>query len=594
MLELEGSPSAAVTATYSGLSPTGFQTVAFAPGTGGHATLAIGNDAALPGTIAGFIGFGDTIDLTALSDASGDATASFDPQADRLTVTGDNGSVSLQLDSEDYAGVNWGTASDGSGGTVVMPQQAVVTTAAPSIAGIQPNQGLAAGASDHPFAGVVIADASTGATDTVAVVLSDPSGGALSNPGDGSYDAATGTYTDSGTPASVGSDLDGLVFTPAAPASGVMATTGLAVGVTGPGGHASDSVAVTVVTQGLGPAATPPADAAISVSPDGIGFAAPMPDAVNQAVIADPAPDGTYTLPEGYQAVFLGGTVAATLSDPSGGDALLVGNTGNDTIVSGAAGDTILDGSGPATYEFTATATHGLLLDTAGGSAAIMDAGSHDTILGGSGAAAASLSGAAGTFLSATGSDSVTASGTGDTLVGGAGLATYQFTSTAGDVLALGGSGGARVADAGSGDTVVGGSGAVAASLSGAGGLFLSEAGLDSVVASGLNDTLFGGSLRSTYQFTSTAGDVVVFGGSGGLAVTDAGRNDTLAGGSGASVVSLSGAGGLFFAQQGTASVVAGGQQETMVGGSNPSAFRVHRQRQRRRGVRRHRERHHR
>jgi len=32
---------------------------------------------------------------------------------------------------------------------------------------------------------------------------------------------------------------------------------------------------------------------------------------------------------------------------------------------------------------------------------------------------------------------------------------------------------------------VVGGSGTVAASLSGAGGLFLSEAGLDSVVASG-------------------------------------------------------------------------------------------------------------
>ena len=121
VVELQGSAGAAVAANYNALGLSGFQTAAFAPGNGNYATLTITNTAALPGTIAGFIGTHDTIDLTMLSDFDNDATTNFNTLTNVLTVTGDNGSVQLQLDSEDYAGVTWTTMNDGSNGTDVTP-----------------------------------------------------------------------------------------------------------------------------------------------------------------------------------------------------------------------------------------------------------------------------------------------------------------------------------------------------------------------------------------------------------------------------------------------------------------------------------------
>ncbi len=120
-VELLGSATNAVTAKYNALGLSGFQTISFAPGAGNHATLAITNDASLPGTIAGFIGHHDTIDLTTLSDHGNDATANLNTLTNVLTVTGDNGSVKLHLDSEDYTGVTWMAQSDSSGGTEVTP-----------------------------------------------------------------------------------------------------------------------------------------------------------------------------------------------------------------------------------------------------------------------------------------------------------------------------------------------------------------------------------------------------------------------------------------------------------------------------------------
>jgi hypothetical protein len=119
VVELLGSASAPVSANYNSLDLSGFQTVAFAPGASNYANLVITNNTSLPGTIADFIGFHDTIDLTTLSDAGNDASTSFNTLTDVLTVTGDSGSVGLQLDSENYTGVHWTANNDGADGTDV-------------------------------------------------------------------------------------------------------------------------------------------------------------------------------------------------------------------------------------------------------------------------------------------------------------------------------------------------------------------------------------------------------------------------------------------------------------------------------------------
>jgi hypothetical protein len=121
VVELQGSAGAPVTANYNALGLSGFQTASFAPGNGNYATLTITNSAQLPGTIAGFTGIHEAVDLTTLSDVGNDATTSFNTLTNVLTVTGDNGSVQLQLDSEDYTGNAWTAQNDGSNGTEVTP-----------------------------------------------------------------------------------------------------------------------------------------------------------------------------------------------------------------------------------------------------------------------------------------------------------------------------------------------------------------------------------------------------------------------------------------------------------------------------------------
>lgn len=120
-VELLGTSSAsAVTATYNNLSLTNFGTIAFGPSVDNYATLRITNNATLPHTIAGFTGLHDVVDLTQLSDAGNDAFAMLDTATNVLTVTGDNGSVQLQLDAENYTGVGWAVTSDGSGGSDII------------------------------------------------------------------------------------------------------------------------------------------------------------------------------------------------------------------------------------------------------------------------------------------------------------------------------------------------------------------------------------------------------------------------------------------------------------------------------------------
>jgi len=89
----------------------------------------------------------------------------------------------------------------------------------PTITGITANQSTTNEAPLNPFSGVVIADGNSGATDTLTITLSG-GGGTLAGPGL----SGTGPYTLTGTPASVTSQLQALVFTPAKPSTGTGTT----------------------------------------------------------------------------------------------------------------------------------------------------------------------------------------------------------------------------------------------------------------------------------------------------------------------------------------------------------------------------------
>jgi hypothetical protein len=691
-LELVGSVGAAVTVNHLdlGVGLVNFQTVEFGPGAGNAATLDINNDAALPGTIAGFVGFHDTIDLTALSDIGNDATTSFNAATDVLTVTGDNGSVALQLDAEDYTGVDWAAQNDGAGGTAVH----VVPIVPPVISGTAAGQATtdeaaarpfaSVGISDAdpgqietvtitlssaangslssnvggsydaatgiysitgsdaavteavdalvftptphqvapgdtittsftiqvtdtagattsnntttvtttavndtlsitnvvaalaepndapatPFAGLTISDPDVGHIDTVTVTLSNAAGGALSNLGGGSYDAAAGVYTVSGSVEAVNAALQGLVFTPTTPAEGFVSTTGFTVVVTGPGGTASDdSISVTSVQQVLGLAGAAAGNIVISLSPDGSSFPLPTAGRDNEAVITDPSNGASYSLPAGYQAAFLGGSANATLTDTSSGNALLVGNGGDDMLVSGAANDTILGGSATTTIQFTSAATGGMAFGGAG-DAIILDAGRNDTLAGASGTTAATIAGSSAVFLSQGSDANVVDSGANATLVGGSFQSSFQLTAGATGAVVFGGAGSATIADAGSDDTIAGAAGTTSVTTSGSNTAFFGEAGATTVVDSGQDNVLAGGSGASTFLLTSGATGSAVFGGAGTAAIVDAGSDDTIAGAAGATSATISGSNAVFFGQAGNVTLLDTGLGGTIAAGS--------------------------
>jgi hypothetical protein len=97
VIELSGSAGAAVTVNFNPTSFTNFGTVGFMPDSGNYATLALATTADIPGTITGFTGLHETIDLGFISDTDHNATAVLNPINNQLTVTGDNGTAILQL-----------------------------------------------------------------------------------------------------------------------------------------------------------------------------------------------------------------------------------------------------------------------------------------------------------------------------------------------------------------------------------------------------------------------------------------------------------------------------------------------------------------
>jgi len=92
-------------------------------GFNGLGTIRIDDASHFGSTISAFFQDGQTVDLPNLSDAGNDAATSFDRSTNRLTITGDNGSVTLQLDNQtNYTGAVWVASQDTTGGTQVSAQ----------------------------------------------------------------------------------------------------------------------------------------------------------------------------------------------------------------------------------------------------------------------------------------------------------------------------------------------------------------------------------------------------------------------------------------------------------------------------------------
>ena len=115
------------------------------------------------------------------------------------------------------------SATDTAGLNVIDTATSVIVTAviAPTISNTAANQAVTDQTTITPFSAVVINEFNAGQSETLTVKLSAAANGILSNLGFGSYDAATGVYSDSGAAADITNDLQGLLFTPTAGLAGI-------------------------------------------------------------------------------------------------------------------------------------------------------------------------------------------------------------------------------------------------------------------------------------------------------------------------------------------------------------------------------------
>lgn len=339
-----------------------------------------------------------------------------------------------------------------------------------TIAGTRANQTTTDQTSIAPFSTVRISDQNGDQTETVTINFTPPVNGILTNLGGGSYDAATGMYTISGSLATVNAAVDGLLFVPtsqqAAPGSSM--TTSFTLKVTDAGGRTATDSTTTVnvstsafsgvctVMGAIGFTASIPMDTRANVTllqplltsiSNGVtagtvlsgspGSAPPIPSGKSGLLLI--ATSGQVVMPAGYTAAVVDVPVAVTIAG---------GSSSGQLIAAGQSGLTFNAGSGAGSV-FAGGGNNRVNIDSVGGSQfialgngndTISVAGGNDTISGGNGTNLI--------FLGA-GTDSVRTTGT-DTVVGGSGTANVtvsganslvfgSFTSTGGLNAMLGG-----------------------------------------------------------------------------------------------------------------------------------------------------------
>lgn len=595
-LLIEGTAGAPEVVDYASLGAQGFDVAGFAAGARNYATLAFSNAVTLPGTISNFSGLHETIDLTGLDDSANTATASYDSQTHRLSVTGSAGTITLQLAGQLPSGLTFVADEDGAGGTAVH----LATPSAPVIAGVTASQGVADGAPLAPFAGVTIADPYGGTSETVTLSFSSHFGGTLSVPGRSSFPVPAGDYmvTFTGTPAAMSADVAGVTFASSVPAGVTLDTTQYGLSVSGPEGTTTASSSVTVVRQMFGFADATPGSIQVAAAPDPAGLAPVVGGAINEAVILAPVAGHAYAVPAGAVAAYLGGTTDTTLYDPGGLDTLLVGNAGNDQLLAGTGSDTIVTGAGQnrvllnsgnavvqsngadqikggsGAATITSGANSPLIFLGSGASSVNAGAGGHATVVGGSGDANIVSHGGSLLWLG-TGHDTVTAD-TGDVVAARSGSATISAPN--GGALVLGGTGSLAFFGGAGVSTVATGTG-LASVTAGAGGVLVAANGAASINALAGASTVIGlgaagisvtgangvyvGALSGHNQITAGPGAALLVGRGDGDVLT-AGGADTVVAGAGAETIDATAATGASY-------LVAGAGDVLIMAGATPT-----------------------
>ena len=268
------SPPVTITGTAAGQATTDLTTIApFSkvtiadPNANQTETVTVTLSAPANGTLSDLVGgtytaatgvYTDTGTAAAVT-AAVDALV-FTPTANQV-APGQTITTGFTISDKDTAGL---TATD-SVTTVVATDVAAPPTISGTVAG-QATTDLAAIA---PFSKVTIADVNIAQTETVTVTLSAAANGALSDLVGGTYTAATGVYTDTGTAAQVTTALDALVFTPAINQAGVLpgqtVTTTFTIADTDTAlATATDSTTTVVATDVGPPTLTVPSTATVN------------------------------------------------------------------------------------------------------------------------------------------------------------------------------------------------------------------------------------------------------------------------------------------------------------------------------------------
>ncbi len=293
------------------------------------------------------------------------------------------------------------------------------------------------------------------------------------------------------------------------------------------------------------------------------------------------AGSGVQTLTSnGSSNTLIAGSAVDTLIS-SGRNDMLFGNASNSTLIrSGGVGTTAAYQADNVTIDLntgTARVNGSIGGDTLSGISDAAVSGSNDTAIAAAGGSVLSASGLNDTLIGGGGADTLSASGSEDTLLAGNGTALLSSSGFNNSLVA--GSGADVLSSSGTNDVLRGGAGADTLSSSGFANTLVAGTGADTLVSTGTGDTLFGNGAGSTLIGTGGAGviaayamndvtvnlasDTATVNGSGvwdtlvGISsVLLSGSNDTVIGGTGTSTIYSDAAGNTLVAGTGQTTVV--------------------------------------